>query len=454
MNTNLAFSPAQVPRRRAAPFSIRYQLRPNRNGTVASLLCRVRCNGKEDPSSFAVVGTDGYTYQFPIVNGYATGWDFTRRRPDDRSHEANLVLPGLEATLTAIYNRQHKAQQQGIGPTPTPQSVRWAYQHGHDPLVDGNTWAFSQPTVKPVVGETSITEALKQYISKLPRQTKQNPDVGLSPITIGRWERTTRYLADYVKQAGDVPVSGVRPRWAKEFHQYMITRPVDKKGRKPSPDEASRHLRRLRDVLEELREDEVISANPLANMKWPRAKTKPVYYLKPVQLKCMETLPHLSPLSAQALWWFRLMAYSGMDYPDAKRFIANQGRYTVSGVAGPKIVMERFKPPHNEFDVPILGELAQVLQEQIPAPLHPKTLNEALKGLGQAVGFDVPLTVKVARKTAGVYFLHLGYKIEEVSRILGHDSIGTTERYYVKVFGSMVDRGTLRLKSQSQPSVI
>ena len=57
------------------------------------------------------------------------------------------------------------------------------------------------------------------------------------------------------------------------------------------------------------------------------------------------------------------------------------------------------------------------------------------------------VSIKIGRKTAGALFLAKGYRMEAVSKILGHATVAITERHYVKVTGSLVDVEMKRLST-------
>lgn len=61
-----------------------------------------------------------------------------------------------------------------------------------------------------------------------------------------------------------------------------------------------------------------------------------------------------------------------------------------------------------------------------------KCVNQSLTVVGEKLGFDVPLTMHVARHTYAVLALNDGMAMSVVSRLLGHASMEVTEKVYAK----------------------
>lgn len=59
-------------------------------------------------------------------------------------------------------------------------------------------------------------------------------------------------------------------------------------------------------------------------------------------------------------------------------------------------------------------------------------INQALKVVGENIGLDYPLTLKIARHSYAVLALQKGMPMSVVSRMLGHSSTATTEHFYAE----------------------
>ena len=79
--------------------------------------------------------------------------------------------------------------------------------------------------------------------------------------------------------------------------------------------------------------------------------------------------------------------------------------------------------------------------------------NRELKTIGKALGITTPLHSHLARHTFATWMLRNGAKFENVSKMLGHSNIRTTQRY-AKVLAESVhedfDRMERMLKESSK----
>ncbi|GAB4042060.1 hypothetical protein GCM10028774_52820 [Spirosoma jeollabukense] len=205
---------------------------------------------------------------------------------------------------------------------------------------------------------------------------------------------------------------------------------------------ATNHCSCVIEALDWLRSQYLIIVNPVAEVELARNPTKEVYFLEPQHIDRLFAI-NPEPRYKNSLWWFKLICLTGMDLPDAVRYAYNRERYEARTLAGKlKIVIRRDKPPKNECNIPVLPRLVELWAEvngKPPRLVTGPTLRNHLKVIQKLIGFDKPLTPKIGRKTAGMIFLEK-YSIKAVSGILGHSSINTTERHYVKIRGSYIDQ--------------
>lgn len=439
------------------PISIRFALRAGNWPKL--LICRITVDGDED-SGFAVSDPIGESVRMGQKD-----WDSSTQRPRSRDSWLHDHLPEIETAIKKIFRRQlfdFQANPADI-PKPTRQSVKFEYRAGHTPwvvrsltkdkygrMVAVPDWAYEEPPKEEagvITEESPITEVLATHIIWL--RMRQNTPEAISPITLARWERAYDLLIEYCKHTRHTPSANrVTVLWGKQYRSWLQRIQAGRHSKQQmSPDQASRYLKRISEAIDvQLLENELIERNPLAGVKWPRAKDKPIYYLDPDQIRALLRWRPTKGTLAEVVWWFGLMCLTGMDYPDAVRYVDNPEAYEVLGPGGWKICMKRNKGGH-AFDVPITDDLRghMAAKPQVLSVLHPAVLNRYTDQIAEYVGTRHRLTVKNARKSAGAYWLDKGYNIREVSRMLGHKSIVTTERYYVKILGDTVDRGMMRV---------
>lgn len=131
---------------------------------------------------------------------------------------------------------------------------------------------------------------------------------------------------------------------------------------------------------------------------------------------------------------FLMMCYSGMSVSDLINFnpekaITKDGNW----------VRYRRKKNNNSCVVPLLPMFKDVIgRNKWPVKIARRTIQYQLQPLQALVG--KPVTSHWGRHTFGCIMLELGFRMETVSRMMGHSSITTTERFYAKVSHDMIAR--------------
>jgi len=201
------------------------------------------------------------------------------------------------------------------------------------------------------------------------------PEKRLVKSTLEKWTYGLDYLYKYVTQTKGVNSMSIGPAdeltlfWGKLYHRWLMS------DGHMAADSATRYVNRLIEAINYVAEMGAIKANPLANLKLPRGKTKDVYFLDPPHLDRFWRLEVSSKLKT-AHWWMGVIFLTGLDYPDAVRYVANREAYDRIDAAGNhKIVIRRAKPPQAECHIPILPELESLLQAIPKAPRPRKILS-------------------------------------------------------------------------------
>ncbi len=258
----------------------------------------------------------------------------------------------------------------------------------------------------------------------------------LSESTLEKWGYGFNYLVEFLKRTNELhrAISSANIPWARRYHTWLV------QENKMSPDSATRYVNRLNSTMIYLVETGEIDGNPLHELKLPRGRTKDVYFLENEHLEKFWNL-ELKGKARVCQWWMGVIFLTGLDYVDAVQYVEDREKYERATSYGKKIVIRRSKPPKAECHIPVLPELEALLKMR-PAGSPPPDweINREMKAVEVLIGFEQRLTCKIGRKTAGYLFLQKGFRLEAVSKILGHSSIAITERYYVKATGSIVDR--------------
>lgn len=136
---------------------------------------------------------------------------------------------------------------------------------------------------------------------------------------------------------------------------------------------------------------------------------------------------------------FSKACYTGLAYVDAKNFDFEK---SVIEKNGKKWVFYNRQKSHIPATVPFFKEAEHILKKynmRLPIISNQK-YNFYLKSIGEIVGLKKILTTHIGRKTAGSLWLDSGFTMEVVSKMLGHSSITTTQRYYAQVQTTRITR--------------
>ncbi|WP_020599876.1 phage integrase SAM-like domain-containing protein [Spirosoma panaciterrae] len=339
--------------------------------------------------------------------------------------EINHELETIEAEHKNLLAELLRLKQAGVLPTkPSAETVK-------------HHWT-RKTTLIP-----TLLEGYDTYVKYL-RGLEGTPDAR-EKRTLDKWQNGRSYLADYITQQKSerLTVDLLTRKWAEGFYYYLIKRPLGQAT-------AARFVGYLRASINHLVETQKVSDNPIAGYFPDKGKDKPVYFLEQAHIDQLWNLESTNPTTRLVKDWLLLMCYTGMDQPDLERYVKEPGRYHQVTEAGVMIAIPRGKTALIAC-IPLLDEVKYILANYpagIPT-LTNQTINDYTRTIQELIGFDKRLTTKICRKTAGFLFICLGYRIEEVSKVLGHSSIQTTLRHYVTTTGSMVKAGMLRVKKDA-----
>ncbi|GAB4023259.1 hypothetical protein GCM10028808_73160 [Spirosoma migulaei] len=364
----------------------------------------------------------------------------------------NQKLEKIKSKLDSIY-----LLQKGEGLVPTSKTVVTELNTGKRPKpFDGKSGqklpehdlASATRLREKLTAKSPLVDAYQAYIAQL--HAEKGTHKGLSRTSLVRWNYSLNLLLTYAKKTGTpLPtVDKITTNWARRYHTWLQTKMGGSRNPKPvSVGQASRFVLKISNVLDWMIDDDIISGNPISRGTWPKCPDKLVQFLDPEHVFQLLNL-EWEGTQGVALWWFLLMCCTGLDYPDAVAYAKNRKSFEVKGRSGYKIVGKRNKPPHSEYHLPLLDEV-DTLFKMIPnGPIIVTNtcINRYTKFIEEELGIDWRITNKTARKTFGCLMLAAGHRIADVSLMLGHSRISTTERYYVKVKSDSIDRAMSRVK--------
>lgn len=435
-----ATAPRMILQKHKLSLGIRLRLLPPKKGRTYtnphSLQLRITIDGKENPGF--VPYWEGEKLQVDPAC-----WNVKHQKSTRRDDPINDRILELTSHIKSIYHNQRLI---GI---PTVQSIRYELSTGISPEWSAlQGWLYPSDNSFKISPNSPLDEAYLAYMAHL--KSAEGTANALSPITIGRWKRGLFLLHEFTaKTKQPLPLAkAVTIGWAKRYHTWLQTQYGGRHNRQAiSAGQASRFVLKVSTVLTWMIEEGWINDNPIAKVGWPRHEDKEVHFLEPEHVHQLLQLDWQGTKGV-ALWWFCLMCCTGMDYPDAVAYAQNRKAFEIKGSEGKKIVGRRKKPPHNEYHLPLLEEVEMLFQKYPtgPADISSQCVNRYTDQIEQELGINWRITAKTGRKTYGCLMLAAGHRISDVSLMLGHSSIATTERYYVKVNGASIDRSMKRVK--------
>ncbi|MVM36222.1 tyrosine-type recombinase/integrase [Spirosoma sp. HMF4905] len=382
-------------------------------------------------------------WQGEVVTANPKLWDQKEQKLRGRHADIIAFNDELRKTELFIKNVLLNQQQQykgGTGPKPTVKTVKEEYMTGQKP-------GFSlQSKLHHISPDISLVDAYDLYRNLLLSQ-KGTP-CALSANTLDKWRSGLNYLIKYLTHIDALTLKAkeVNRNFLKRFHLWLLTIPAGSPkqihlNRPMQLSNATDYATKAKKVFEYLIDEGITVDAGILTLEFPRDKPKDVYYLAPEHLERLFALK-LTGRIAGALWWMKLMCLTGLDYKDAIRYVKNREAYEREGEEGKKIVITRNKPPKNECHIYMLPELHALLEEaktKIPKIYFPNRFNDKAQEIATMIGFERDFTSKICRKTAGNLMLRSGFSMAGVAGIMGHSSVNTTTKYYVKTDGALVD---------------
>ncbi len=168
--------------------------------------------------------------------------------------------------------------------------------------------------------------------------------------------------------------------------------------------------------------------NPLESVKAKRDKDKDVVHLEPEELKRVVNANYANEIYGIVAELYAFQAYTGLSYMDLYEYEIVQdakGRFWISAERGKN---------RQKFDVPLFPEALAIHEKyngQLPY-LTNAAYNRVLKEIAALHGIKKKLTTHTARKTFATLKDNEGWSTPTISQMLGHRSIKTTERHYIK----------------------
>jgi len=214
-----------------------------------------------------------------------------------------------------------------------------------------------------------------------------------------------------------------------EFDKWMITGLISGMTRKY-------RLSHLHMLLKFAVEKGLITSDPMAGYKMPRAKSKEIVYLTDEELECIAHVKLPSELLiARDLFLFQ--CYTGMAWAD----IATLDRSMIQTQGADTFISRSRKKTNVHYRTKLLAPALDVMKRhdmEVPMPESYDKYRHQLHKVVKMAGISKNVNPHVGRHTFATWALSHGVPIEIVSKMLGHTNIKTTQ-IYAKVLAKDVE---------------
>ena len=358
-------------------------------------------------------------------------WNEKKQRSTGRDRLSIELNDNLDTTLTRIY-RIHQQLIDECKPV-NPQTVMNAYQ--------GRT---EQPKM--------LREVFRQENTKY-RQLLEIGDVVLG--TVLRYERTERYLGEFMKKnynVEDMPFRAIDNEFVRNFHIFLK---VDKKAEQNT---ANKYCKNLKKIVRIALDNNWMEVNPFQGIKFSAKATTREFLSEKELTTLMKKDFEVERLNV-VRDIFVFCSLTGLAFSDVAALrpehisVDDEGNYWIHKAR---------QKTKNMCSIPYLESARAIADKYREHPtcvakgvvlpvLSNQRMNSYLTEIADCCGIKKSLTTHIARHSFACLALANGVSMEIIARMLGHSDIKTTKIYAKVVDKSIAEQmGGLAAKFGSQ----
>lgn len=317
--------------------------------------------------------------------------------------------------------------------------------------IDNKKKEIPKPVPKQPVLIPSLLQTADLLIADFAKKVEKNLR---SPETLKQWRATRNKIEEFIihrYQCRDIELAEIQYSFALNFYDYLTLE------RKEVLQEAAakKQIKNTKQVVTYAMDRDWIAKNPIARFKCGGDETDvpPLEYLEVEQLWRKDF--HIDRLS-EVRDVFIFQCFTGFAFQDV--YALTTDNIILVGLSGERwLIKDRGKTGVSEMVpiMPIVEELIQKYQfhtcrtgDGLLLPVNSNgRYNGYLKEIAVIGGINRDLNTHLARHTFADIMLNIcGFSLEEVSKMLGHKTIRTTQRY-AKVRKTKISQTWSRVKN-------
>jgi len=206
---------------------------------------------------------------------------------------------------------------------------------------------------------------------------------------------------------------------------------------------ASRHVEFYARAIKHAVKNGSVPANKLQGYEMERDKPKPLVYLTSAELALFEKHRFSYRLLTEVQDLFVYQRYTGVEYCNI------WFDFEVRLINGVKMILGQRGKNKQPFYLPYSPQAEKLLKKyggKMPRHCN-STYNKLLKVIAEILGIKKTITTHTARKTFAMQMKAAGYSLPAIQDMLGHESIRTTEAYYLTGSYDRIVQETVQLKN-------
>ncbi len=243
------------------------------------------------------------------------------------------------------------------------------------------------------------------------------------------WHAALKHLRPF--PGGNIPIGNINEAWARRLRDFLLER--------VSANSAHLYFVIVKQAINRAVQERIIPRNPAKGIEPIKRTETEIEYLTQEELQTLADTPCHDPEVKRA---FLFCCYTGLRFSDMRSL-------KWENIDDGKLKFRQKKTGGFEY-LPLPEPARKLLFEnQLNIPFvfkikSPQMANLLLKQWAAAAGIRKRLHFHVSRHTAATRLLESGADLYVVSKILGHKSISTTQRY-AKVTGAKMAEALNRL---------